>query len=110
MGERGLVGAVLSLAIMDSMSETGQFYCPQNSIIGRMSYVNSAREWIDSDCIAPYSYIWCCEILGINFKAVRKELIRMRENNERFFFPDSGYRLGGGLTISKNRRIRDDTR
>lgn len=59
IGEINLIAAVITRALVDASG---------NTVIGGDRYEieqRNARIWLNSNVIAPYSFIWCCEALNI---------------------------------------------
>lgn len=63
---KGLLFGILERAILD--------YCG-SAFIATKDVKEDAKEWIfDYNLIEPFTFIWCCEHLGLDYIEIRKNI------------------------------------
>ena len=68
--ERGLLGAIISRAVMDA--EGAKITYDYYRI--KFSYQEDAVNWLTSDSTEPWSFSWCCVHLGFCPKYMQRKI------------------------------------
>lgn len=91
---RALICGVLARAIRDFLGADLDRIPPEEA-------KTKAARWLYSNALHPFSFIWCCDCLGLNGEAIRERLPNLTA--EEFFYNSS---VGGmpSRVLADNRR------